>query len=373
MNKKPAVKPVNANFSSGPCAKYPGYSLEALHHAPLGRSHRSGVGKSKLAESIRRTKEVLAIPEEYRVGIVPASDTGAFEMALWNLLGERAVDVVYFESFGKTWAVDIQKQLRLKEINLHTAEYGFLPNLSRVNFDHDVVFTWNGTTSGVKVPDGKFIPVERGGLTLCDATSAVFAMAMPWAKLDAVTFSWQKVLGGEAAHGMLVLSPRAVQRIESYTPPWPLPKIFQLKKEGKLIAEIFEGSTINTPSMLCNEDYLAALSWAESIGGIEVLIRRSEANLKVIEAFVSGREWLEFLAADPAIRSNTSVCLKVALPPDRLKKMVKLLESEQAAYDIASYRDAPDGLRFWCGATVETEDLELAMQWLEWAYHEVKQ
>lgn len=372
MNKKPVVKPKSANFSSGPCAKYPGYALEALRDAPLGRSHRSGIGKSKLAESIRRTKEVLGIPEEYRVGIVPASDTGAFEMAMWNLLGERPVDVIYFESFGKTWAGDIQKQLKLESVCVISAEYGFLPDLSQANFNHDVVFTWNGTTSGVKVPSGDFIPAKRGGLTLCDATSAVFAMAMPWAKLDVVTFSWQKVLGGEAAHGMLVLSPSAVKRIESYTPPWPLPKIFQLKKEGKLIAEIFEGSTINTPSMLCNEDYLAALSWAESIGGIEALIRRSEANLKVIEAFVSGREWIEFLAADQVIRSNTSVCLKVALPPDRLKNMVKLLESEQAAYDIASYREAPDGLRFWCGATVEKEDLELAVQWLEWAYHEVK-
>ncbi len=371
MSVKPAVKPNNANFSSGPCAKYPGYTLKVLQDAPLGRSHRGAIGKSKLAESIHRTKEVLGIPEEHRVGIVPASDTGAFEMAMWNLLGERPVDVVYFESFGKTWAGDILNQLKLKEVVVHSADYGFLPDLAEVNFEHDLVFTWNGTTSGVKVPSGDFIPEKRGGLTLCDATSAVFAMAMPWDKLDVVTFSWQKVLGGEAAHGMLVLSPRAVERIERYTPSWPLPKIFQLKKEGKLLAEIFEGSTINTPSMLCNEDYLAALNWAESIGGLEALIRRSENNLGILDAFVSEREWIDFLAADPAIRSNTSVCLTVNLPPDKLKKIIKLLENEQAAYDIASYRDAPDGLRFWCGATVEKEDLKLAMQWLEWAYHEV--
>jgi phosphoserine aminotransferase len=372
MNIKPPVKPNNANFSSGPCAKYPGYNLQVLKDAPLGRSHRSGTGKSKLADSIKKTKDLLGIPGDYRVGIVPASDTGAFEMAMWNLLGERPVDVIYFESFGQTWAGDIQKQLKLESVRAISSGYGLLPDLSQANFEHDVVFTWNGTTSGVKIPGGNFIPTGRGGLTLCDATSAVFAMHMPWEKLDATTFSWQKVLGGEAAHGMLVLSPRAVDRIECYTPPWPQPKIFQLKKEGKLIEEIFEGSTINTPSMLCNEDYLAALKWAESIGGLEALIRRSEANLGVIEAFVSGREWIDFLAADPAIRSNTSVCLTLSLAPDKLKKMVNLLESEHAAYDIASYREAPNGLRFWCGATVEKEDLESAMQWLEWAYYEVK-
>ncbi|MBS3943058.1 MAG: phosphoserine transaminase [Dethiobacter sp.] len=372
MNRKPSAKPRNPNFSSGPCSKYPGYNLEALKDAPLGRSHRSEIGKSKLAEVIDKTKQLLKIPGGYRVGIVPASDTGAFEMAMWNLLGDRPVDVICFEFFGQTWAVDIQKQLKLKQVRLFSAAYGLLPDLSEVNSEHDLVFTWNGTTSGVKVPGADFIHAERTGLTLCDATSAVFAMELPWDKLDATTFSWQKVLGGEAAHGMLILSPRAVERLESYTPPWPMPKIFQLTKAGKLIGEIFEGSTINTPSMLCTEDYLAALNWAESVGGIEGLIRRSEANLKVVEAFVSGREWLDFLAADPTIRSNTSVCLTVDLPPEKIKQMVKLLEREQAAYDISSYREAPYGLRFWCGATVEKEDLELAMTWLDWAYHGVQ-
>ncbi len=368
---KPTVKPKNPNFSSGPCAKHPGYDLEMLADAPLGRSHRSATGKSRLYKSIQKTKELLGIPDKYLVGIVPASDTGAMEMALWNLLGERPVDVIYFESFGKTWAGDIINQLKLSEVKVISAGYGSLPDLSHADFNHDVVFTWNGTTSGVKVPNGGFIPSSREGLIICDATSAVFAMEIPWDKLDATTFSWQKVLGGEAGHGMLVLSPRAVERIESYTPSWPMPKIFQLKKEGKLIAGIFEGSTINTPSMLCNEDYLQALSWAESAGGLPALIRRSEDNLKVIEEFVSKHNWIDFLASDPEIRSNTSVCLTVDLPPDKLKDLVKLLENEQAAYDIASYREAPAGLRFWCGATVEREDLQIAMQWLEWAYYEV--
>lgn len=371
MSARPAAKPKNPNFSSGPCAKHPGYNLQLLNSAPLGRSHRSALGKSRLFQSIQKTKEILCIPESYLVGIVPASDTGAFEMAMWNLLGERSVDVVYFESFGEGWASDIIKQLKLTDVSLISADYGFLPDLSGIDFSHDVVFTWNGTTSGVKVPNGDFIPADRQGLTLCDATSAVFAMAIPWEKLDVITFSWQKVLGGEAAHGMLVLSPRAVERIESYTPPWPVPKILQLKKEGKLIAEIFEGSTINTPSLLCNEDYLAALKWAESVGGLEGLIRRSERNLKVVEDFVSKRDWINFLAVDAAIRSNTSVCLKVDLRPDQLKNLVKLMENEQAAYDIASYREAPAGLRFWCGATVEEEDLQIALQWLAWAYGEV--
>lgn len=371
MSAKPTVKPGNPNFSSGPCAKHPGYSLQLLNSAPLGRSHRSALGKSRLFQSIKKTKEILGIPESYLAGIVPASDTGAFEMAIWNLLGERAVDVVYFESFGEGWASDIKKQLKLSNVTLISADYGFLPDLSGIDFSRDVVFTWNGTTSGVKVPNGDFIPADRQGLTLCDATSAVFAMAMPWEKLDATTFSWQKVLGGEAGHGMLVLSPRAVERIESYTPPWPVPKILQLKKEGKLIAEIFEGSTINTPSLLCNEDYLAALKWAESVGGLDGLIRRSERNLKVVEEFVSKHDWINFLAADAAIRSNTSVCLTVDLKSDQLKSLIKLMESEQAAYDIASYREAPAGLRFWCGATVEQEDLQIALQWLAWAYEEV--
>lgn len=371
MNK-PAVKPNNPNFSSGPCAKHPGYTLDALKNAPLGRSHRGALGKSRLQEAINKTKEILCIPSDYRVGIVPASDTGAIEMAMWNLLGERGIDVVHFESFGKQWLNDIRKQLKLEDVREINSEYGKLPNLSQVDCNRDIVFTWNGTTSGVKVPDGNWISSDRNGLTICDATSAVFAMEMPWDKLDVVTFSWQKVLGGEAAHGMLILSPRAVERIESYTPSWPMPKIFQLRKNGKLMEEIFEGSTINTPSMLCNEDYLDALRWAESVGGLKGLIERSERNLSVIEKFVEKHDWIDFLAEDKKIRSNTSVCLKVDLEPDKVKKLIKLLEVEGASYDIASYREAPVGLRYWCGATVESEDLEAAMQWLEWAYNQVK-
>ncbi len=370
--KKPERKPRNANFSSGPCAKYPGYSLEDLRDAPLGRSHRSALGKSKLYESIQKTKKILNIPEDYLVGIVPASDTGAFEMAMWNMLGSRPVDVVCYESFGQGWALDIQNQLKLKDANIFTADYGFLPDLQRVDPVHDLVFPWNGTTSGVKVPDGDFISAEREGVTLCDATSAAFAMELPWDKLDVVTFSWQKVLGGEAAHGMLVLSPRAVERINSYTPPWPVPKIFQLKKKGSLMAEIFQGSTINTPSMLCNEDYLAALKWAESVGGLKGLIKMSEENLKAVEAFVERNDWIDFLAATPEIRSNTSVCLTVDLEPARLKKLMQIMEEEEVAYDIASYREAPDGLRFWCGATVEKENIEIMLEWLEWVYHTIK-
>ncbi len=372
MNPKPKQKPAKAHFSSGPCAKRPGYNLEALQKAPLGRSHRSSIGKKRLQEAIDKTKKILGLPADFLLGIVPASDTGAFEMAMWNLLGERPVDVIYFEAFGKTWAEDIQKQLQLEIVTIHNAEYGFLPDLQKVNFDHDVVFTWNGTTSGVKVPSGDFIPGDRKGLTICDATSAVFAMEVPWEKIDVATFSWQKVLGGEAAHGVLILSPRAVERVEKYNPPWPMPKIFRLKDGDKLMTEIFEGSTINTPSMLCNEDFLDALDWAESIGGLPALIRRSKGNLQIIEDFVGRHGWIHFLAADPAIRSNTSVCLTVDLEPDQLKQLVKLLENEEVAYDIASYRDAPGGLRFWCGATVEMKDLEIAMQWLEWAFHEVK-
>lgn len=292
-------------------------------------------------------------------------------MAMWNLLGERPVDVVYFESFGKTWANDIQKQLKLNDVEVFSADYGCLPDLTNINPAHDLVFTWNGTTSGVKVPNGSFISDERTGLTLCDATSAVFAMEMPWEKLDVTTFSWQKVLGGEAAHGMLILSPRAVDRIEAYTPPWPLPKIFQLKKNGKLMTEIFEGSTINTPSLLCNEDYLDALNWAEGAGGLAGLIKLSENNLKVVERFVEKHDWIDFLAADPVTRSNTSVCLKLNLSPEKIKALVKLMEKEEAAYDIAAYRDAPAGLRFWCGATVESENLELMLEWLEWAYYKI--
>ncbi|MGE5530066.1 MAG: phosphoserine transaminase, partial [Patescibacteria group bacterium] len=364
---KPVRKPKNPNYSSGPCAKHPGYSLAALGNAPLGRSHRSSLGRSKLNESIVRTKKLLGLPEDYLVGIVPGSDTGAMEMAMWNLLGARGVEVVYFESFGKAWAADVKDQLKLADAVYHKADYGQLPDLSRVDCDRDVVLTWNGTTSGVKIPNGDWIPAERKGLTICDATSAVFAMEMPWDKLDATTFSWQKVLGGEAAHGMLILSPRAVERIESHTPAWPVPKLFQLRKKGALDREIFTGSTINTPSMLCNEDYLDALAWAESIGGLPALIARTEANLRVVEAFVAAHDWIRFLAAEERIRSNTSVCLSIDLDEDRLQRLVKLLAQEGVAYDCASYREAPPGLRFWCGATIEEEDLRIVMDWLAWA------
>jgi len=369
---KPDKKPVNTCYSSGPCAKHPGFTLEELKYAPLGRSHRSSLGKSNLLEAIERTKKILGIPEDYLVGIMPGSDTGAFEMLMWNVLGPRGVDVVAFESFGFGWAYDIEKELKIPNINKHFADYGQLPDLSKVDFSNDVVFTWNGTTSGVKVPNGDWIPDDREGLTLCDATSAVFAMEIPWNKIDGLTFSWQKVLGGEAAHGMLVLSPRAVQRIESYNPPWPIPKVFRLKKKGVLNQAIFQGSPINTPSMLCNEDYLKALDWAESIGGLRGLIARSEENLKVLEDFVGNHPWISFLAEDKSCRSNTSVCLKVDLTADQIKAMVKLLADEKVAYDINSYSEAPVGLRIWCGATVEKSDLEILCQWLEWAYNQVK-
>jgi len=316
---------------------------------------------------------MLEIPDDYLVGIVPASDTGAIEMAMWNLLGPRGVDVVSFESFGAEWANDIMNQLKLENVNLLAAEYGELPDLTKINFDHDLVFTWNGTTSGVMVPDGDFIPDDRQGLTICDATSAVFAMEIPWSKIDVATFSWQKVLGGEAAHGMLVLSPRAVERLNTYTPPWPMPKIFLLRNKNGILSGIFEGSTINTPSMLCNEDYLKALEWAESIGGLRGLWRKSQDNLSAVEAFVENRDWIRFLAVDPKTRSNTSVCLKLDLSDDKIKDIITLLEAEGAAYDTTPYRDAPAGLRFWCGATVDKEDLEIALQWLDWAYHEVTQ
>ncbi|MDR0468379.1 MAG: phosphoserine transaminase [Peptococcaceae bacterium] len=371
MSTKPATKPQNPNFSSGPCAKIPGFELSMLKDAPLGRSHRGTLGKGKLAEAIEKTKTVLEIPADYLVGIVPASDTGAMEMAMWNLLGERGVDVVWCESFGKGWANDISNQLRLKDINVYSAGYGELPDLSKIDFSRDVVFAWNGTTSGVKVPNGDFIPADRQGLTICDATSAVFAMDIDWSKLDVATFSWQKVLGGEAAHGMLVLSPRAVERINTYSPPWPIPKILLLKSNGKIMLDIFEGSTINTPSMLCNEDYLVALEWATSVGGLKKLQQISDDNLKAVERFVDTHDWIHFLAADKSIRSNTSVCLSVDLSEDQVKKLVKLLEAEGASYDVASYRDAPVGLRYWCGSTVQTKDVEIAMEWLEWAYNEV--
>jgi len=371
MHSKPKQKPANPNFSSGPCAKRPGYSLERLKSAPLGRSHRSIAGKARLKEAIEKTKTILKIPGDYLVGIVPASDTGAFEMAMWNLLGERPVDALYFEAFGKTWADDIKQELKLENANYHGADFGHLPDLSKLDFGHDLVFTWNGTTSGVKVPGGDFIPPDRRGLTICDATSAVFAVEIPWEKLDVATFSWQKVPGGEAAHGMLILSPRAVARLESYDPPWPLPKIFRIKKKGALDRAIFEGSTINTPSMLCTEDYLDSLQWMEELGGLDELIRKSKENLAVIEQLVAENEWAHFLAADPSIRSNTSVCLTLDLAPEKIQQLTDLLEQEEAALDISSYRDAPPGLRFWCGATVEKMDLELAMEWLKWAYHQV--
>lgn len=369
---KPTIKPVNPCFSSGPCAKHPGYSIDELKDTPLGRSHRSSLGKGKLAESIEKTKQILGLPPDYLVGIVPASDTGAFEMAMWSLLGPRSVDVLVWESFSNGWATDITKQLKLENANVYKAEYGKLPDLSLVDFNNDVVFVWNGTTSGVKLPHGDWIPDDRAGLTLCDATSAIFAMDIPYEKLDVITYSWQKVLGGEAAHGMLILSPRAVERLETYTPPWPLPKIFRMTKGGKLIEGIFKGSTINTPSMLANEDYLAALKWAESMGGLQGLIQRSNANLAVFEDFVAKHDWITFLAESKDIRSNTSVCFNVDLPEDKLKQMVKLLADEDVAYDCASYRDAPPGLRFWCGATANTSDIEAVTQWLEWAYNEVK-
>lgn len=369
---KPTIKPKCPNFSSGPCAKHPGFSLDELKNAPLGRSHRSSLGKAKLAESIQKTKEILGLPPDYFVGIVPASDTGAFEMAMWSLLGQRGVDVFYWESFGKGWATDITDQLKLENVRVFKADYGKLPDLSQADFKNDVVFVWNGTTSGVKVPNGDWISDDREGLTLCDATSAIFAMEIPYHKLDVITYSWQKVLGGEAAHGMLILSPRAVERLLAYSPPWPLPKIFRMTKKGKLIEGIFQGSTINTPSMLCNEDYLAALRWAESIGGLPALIERSNQNLKVFEDFVEKRNWIKFLAESKEIRSNTSVCFTVDLAEDKLKKLVKLLADEKVAYDCGSYREAPPGLRFWCGATIEKSDIEIVCQWLDWAFNEVK-
>ena len=369
---KPTLKPKNACYSSGPCAKHPGFSVEELREAPLGRSHRGSLGKAKLQEAIDRTKKMLALPPGYVCGITPGSDTGAFEMAMWSLLGPRGVDVLVWESFSQGWATDIQKQLKLPNVRVFKAEYGKLPDLSQVDFNNDVVFAWNGTTSGVKVPDGDWIPDNRKGLTLCDATSAVFAQDVPPAKLDVITFSWQKVLGGEAAHGMLILSPRAIERLESYTPPWPMPKVFRLTKGGKILMDVFEGSPINTPSMLANEDYLAALKWAEAIGGLPELIRRSSANLAVFEDFVRKQDWIDFLAADQSIRSNTSVCFTVKLPEDKVKDMVKLLAKEGVAYDCASYREAPPGLRFWCGATVDSSDLQILTHWLEWAYEQVK-
>lgn len=365
---KPATKPANPNFSSGPCSKRPGYQLENLDIATLGRSHRSKIGKAALARACSETHELLGLPEGYRVGVVPGSDTGAMEMAMWSLLGQRPVDVCAWESFGDGWLGDITKQLKLDNVQALTADYGKLPDLSRTNPAHDIVFTWNGTTSGVKVPNGDWIAADREGLTLCDATSAVFAMDLPWDKLDVVTFSWQKVLGGEGAHGMLILSPRAVERLESYSPPWPLPKIFRLTKNKKLIEDIFAGATINTPSMLCVADYLDALAWLRTLGGVAAAIRKSLENLAVIEEFVSQNRWIDFLAEQPDCRSNTSVCLTLDLEAAQIKQLCTLLEQEGVAYDIGAYRDAPAGLRIWCGATVEAQDLRELMPWLSWAY-----
>jgi phosphoserine aminotransferase len=364
----PSLKPNNPNFSSGPCSKRPGYQLKSLDVATLGRSHRSSVGKSALRSVCDETKRLLGLPDDYLVGVVPASDTGAFELAMWSMLGARDIDVFCWESFGKGWLNDIINDLKLQNVNRYEADYGLLPDLSSVNGENDIVFTWNGTTSGVKVPNGDWIPDDRQGLTFCDATSAVFAMEMPWSKLDVTTFSWQKVLGGEGAHGMIILSPRAVERLESYTPAWPLPKIFKLTKKGKLIDGIFRGETINTPSMLCVADYLDALDWIDSIGGLSGAIARSEANLAIIEDFVDKTPWLSFLAEDPATVSNTSVCLSVEANPEQVKEIVKLLETESVAFDIGAYRDAPPGLRVWCGATIEKEDVALLVEWLEWAY-----
>ena len=374
----PDVRPANTHFSSGPCSKRPNWSLDALKDAALGRSHRSKLGKNKLKQAIDLTREVLEVPADYRIGIVPASDTGAVEMALWSMLGARGVDMVAWESFGSGWVSDVVKELKLPDVRKFTADYGKLVDFADVDFDRDVVFTWNGTTSGVRVANGDFIPADRKGLTICDATSAAFAQKLDFAKLDVVTFSWQKVLGGEGAHGVLILSPRAVERLESYTPAWPLPKIFRLTKSGKLIEGIFQGETINTPSMLCVEDYIDALLWAKSLGGLNALIARADANAQVIFDFCDATPWLANLAEVPETRSNTSVCLRIVDPAVTAldeesqaafaKGLVATLEKEGVALDIGAYRDAPSGLRIWCGATIETSDLEKLMPWLNYAF-----
>ncbi|MDM9620141.1 MULTISPECIES: phosphoserine transaminase [unclassified Rhizobium] len=375
---KPDVRPNNTHFSSGPCSKRPGWSLEALSDAPLGRSHRAKIGKTKLKQAIDLTREVLEVPADYRIGIVPASDTGAVEMALWSLLGERGVDMVAWESFGAGWVTDVVKQLKLKDVRKIEAGYGELPDLSTIDFDRDVVFTWNGTTSGVRVPNGDFIPADRKGLTICDATSAAFAQNLDFAKLDVVTFSWQKVLGGEGAHGVIILSPRAVERLTTYAPAWPLPKIFRMTSGGKLIEGIFTGETINTPSMLCVEDYIDALLWSKDVGGLKGLMARADANAKVIADFVAANDWIANLSVKAETASNTSVCLKItdkdvlALDADGqanfAKGIVSLLDKEGVAYDIGHYRDAPSGLRIWAGATIETADMQKLMPWLSWAF-----
>jgi phosphoserine aminotransferase len=380
---RPAAKPAVANFSSGPCAKRPGWSLKALADTPLGRSHRAKVGKTKLKQAIELTREVLGVPADYKIGIVPASDTGAFEMAMWSLLGARGVDLVAWESFGEGWVTDAVKQLKLDDARVITAPYGELPNLNKIDTkNRDVVFTWNGTTSGVRVPDADWIAADREGLMICDATSAAFAQRLDWAKLDVVTFSWQKALGGEAAHGMLILSPRAVARLESYKPSWPLPKIFRLTSGGKLISGIFEGETINTPSMLCVEDYIDALQWAKKVGSLDGLVKRADSNARVLANWVKTSGWAGFLAKKPKTRSNTSVCMTIVDPdvvakgPDAVaavaKGIVATLEKEGVAFDIGAYRDAPSGLRIWCGATVQSKNLKLLTPWLDWAYAQEK-
>ena len=375
---KPVMRPARPEFSSGPCAKRPGWSPQALSNAVLGRSHRSKPGKARLQDCIDRMRRVLEVPDTHLIGIVPGSDTGAVEMAMWSMLGARPVQILAFESFGKDWATDAVKQLKLADCEVLDAPYGELPDLARVKPDADLVFTWNGTTSGVRVPNANFIAADRAGITICDATSACFAQALDWSRLDVVTFSWQKALGGEAAHGVLILGPRAVERLQSYSAPWPLPKLFRMTKGGKLNAEIFEGATINTPSMLCVEDAIDALKWAADVGGLAETQRRADANLGALAAWVAQTPWVEFLAASPAIRSNTSVCLKVVDPKvgtlstegqaDFAKKLASLLEKEGVALDIGGYRDAPPGLRIWCGSTVETSDIEALTPWLDWAF-----
>jgi phosphoserine aminotransferase len=379
---KPGLRPANPNFSSGPCAKRPGWSVEALKNAALGRSHRAKIGKTKLEQAIALTREVLEVPADYRIGIVPASDTGAVEMAMWSLLGQRGVDMLAWESFGAGWVTDVAKQLKLKDERIFEAPYGALPDLAQVDFDRDVVFTWNGTTSGVRVANADFIPADRKGLTICDATSAAFAQRLDFQKLDVVTFSWQKVLGGEGAHGMLILSPRAVERLETYKPDWPLPKIFRLTSGGRLIEGIFKGETINTPSMLCVEDYLDALEWAKSVGGLDGLVARADANAAILADWVAENSAVDFLAEVETTRSNTSVCLRFVDPAVAglddagqqafVKAFTAALEAEKVAYDIASYRDAPPGLRIWCGATVEADDLRKLTPWLDWAFAQQK-
>ncbi|PWB80465.1 MAG: phosphoserine transaminase [Methylocystaceae bacterium] len=379
---KPGARPANPRFSSGPCSKRPGWALENLAGAALGRSHRAQAGKSKLKQAIDLTREVLRVPAGHRIAIVPASDTGAVEMALWSLIGARGVDVAAWESFSSDWVTDIVKQLKPEGARSFVAPFGELPDLSQIDFDNDFVFAWNGTTSGVRVPNADFIPADRKGLTICDATSAAFAQPLDFAKLDVVTYSWQKVLGGEAAHGMLILSPRAVERLETYTPPWPLPKIFRLTKKGKLNEGVFEGETINTPSLLCVEDYLDALNWAKSIGGLDALFARADANARVVADWAARTPWIDFLAKDPATRSNTGVCLTIVDPAISTqsreaqvafaKTLVALVEKEQAGFDFGSYRDAPPGLRIWCGATVEASDIAALTEWLDWAYAEAK-